>query len=78
MKLEKVSTNVTKVFLPGWTVLFSYNTPVAAFELETCNYYRTSEFHSVTTSKHINQFVKGREDRTEERPQSFFNQIVEG
>jgi len=78
MKLEKISTNVTKVFLPGWTVLFSYNTPVAAFELETCKYYRTSEFHSVTTSRHINQFVKGREDRTEERPQEFFNQIVEG
>lgn len=76
MKIEKVSTNVTKVFLPEWTVLFSYNTPVAAMEISTGKYYRTSEFHSVTTSKHINQWLGGR--LAEDRPQKFFDQIVEG
>lgn len=79
MKLEKVSTNVTKVFLPEWTVLFSYNTPVAALEISTGKYYRTSEFHSVTTSKHINQWLSGwRKAEAIEKPQEFFNQIVEG
>jgi len=76
MKIEKINTNVTKVYLKGWTVLFSYNTPVAAVEVSTWKFYRTSEFHSVTTSKHINQWLESR--IAEEKPQSFFDQLVEG
>lgn len=53
LELEKLGPNVTKVYLADRTVLFSYETPVAVFS--DGRWHITEEFHSKTTSKHINQ-----------------------
>ena len=74
MKFEKISANVTKIYLKDWTILYSYNTPVAAVHTPTWKFYRTEEFHSVTTSKHINQWIESR--IAEQKPQSFFEDLV--
>lgn len=60
MNLRPLGSNKTEVeFADGTTVFFSYETPVA---LQTADgdYFRTTDFWSVTTSKHINQWLKSR------------------
>lgn len=57
MKFNRISKNVVEMKLGNDTVLFSYNTPVACHMAITRKYYRTDRFHSVTTSKHINQWL---------------------
>ena len=42
----------------GTDVLFSYETPVAAF-IEGEGYVRTATKYSVTTSRHINKWLDG-------------------
>jgi hypothetical protein len=60
MKLKQLGSNKTEVeFTDGTTVFFSYETPVALQDTHG-NYFRTEEFWSVTTSKHINQWLKSR------------------
>lgn len=56
MKLNKIGANETEVTFGDVTVLFSYNTPVAA---HVCphGFYRTSESHSRTTSRHVGAFL---------------------
>ena len=59
MKLNNLGSNKTEVSLPsGAVVFFSYNTPVAA-KLADGGFIRTSTRYSVTTSKHINQWIDG-------------------
>ena len=60
MQLRQLGNNKTEVeFTNGTTVFFSYETPVA---LQTADgdYFRTEDFWSVTTSKHINHWLKSR------------------
>lgn len=57
MKLNPVGSNQTEVEKSdGTTVLYSYQTPVAAF-VPGKGALCTSKKYSVTTSKHINQAV---------------------
>lgn len=57
MKLSVLGANKTEVrFDNGTIVFFSYNTPVAAFT-PNMGWVRTSKKWSVTTSKHINQWL---------------------
>ena len=73
MKLNNLGNNKAELVTnSGSTVLFSYNTPVAA--LHEGNYYRTNEFYSVTTSKHINQWLDG--VKAEEKSPEFFEKLV--
>ena len=59
MKLKTLGKNQTEVTLPsGSVVFFSYNTPVAA-RLAQGGFVRTSKKWSVTTSRHINQWLNG-------------------
>lgn len=59
MKILAVASNQTLIELKdGTVVLFSYKTPVAAFVPGT-GYVRTSTKWSVTTSKHINKWLRG-------------------
>ena len=59
MKLHNFASNQTVVeFKNGTVVLFSYNTPVAAF-VPGQGYVRTNHKWSVTTSKHINKWLRG-------------------
>ena len=74
MKLRKAGNNMTELSLPtGTDVLFSYETPVAAF-VEGEGYVRTETRYSVTTSKHINKWLNGMVAR--EVPQSFIDALV--
>lgn len=57
----------------GTIVLFSYETPVAAF-IPGVGYFRTSEHFSRTTSSHINAWIT--DLPCEERPQNFFHSLL--
>ena len=63
MKLIRLGTNQNAIELQSGrvVVLFSYNTPVAAYveNREGKSWVRTSQKYSVTTSKHINQWLCG-------------------
>ena len=74
MRLKKVGANQTEIEMGKWTILFSYDTPVAAF-YPGKGHFKTEENHSVTTTKHINQFVKDAR-QVEKRPQSFFDRLT--
>ena len=56
------------------TILQSYNTVVAA--KISGKWYKTEQFYSRTTSKHINIFFNGFDDATI-KPQSFFDKLME-
>ena len=64
MKLKKLGNNVTLIKYDDGEVLFSYETPVAALDYKTHEYFRTDKFWSVTTSRHINQWLQGVEAQT--------------
>ena len=73
MKLEKIGVSKTLLTLSsGSEVFYSYNTPVAA--QVAGDFYKTKEYYSKTTCKHISQYLNGRD--AEEVEQSFINQIV--
>jgi len=73
MKINPLGANKTVLTLAdGTEVLFSYGTPVAAF-VPGQGWLRTERRWSVTTSKHITQWLPG---KAEERPQAFFDNLV--
>ena len=72
MKVKIVAPNQTELITDNMIVFFSYNTPVAADILG--HYYRTSKKWSVTTSKHINQWLDG--VKAEVRDQDFFDNLI--
>lgn len=63
MKLTKISNNAHTLLLANGTeILFSYETPVAAFvqnfgPYNRCTYIQTGVKYSRTTSKHINAYL---------------------
>ena len=75
MELNPIGSNQTEVsYASGARVLFSYETPVAAYVPGT-GYLRTAKRHSVTTSKHINAWLAGAP--AEEYPQEYFDALPE-
>lgn len=79
MKLTPQGANQTALELTdGTVILFSYKTPVAVFAPGR-GYFRTAQFFSRTTSKHIGQWLRkeGAED-VREQPQSFFEELTKG
>ena len=74
MKLNVIGANQTLVHLPVGSILFSYETPVAAY-VSGRGYVRTAEKFSKTTSKHINQFLNGA--NAEVVPQSEIEDLLE-
>ena len=76
MKLTKLGPNQTEIEIAGGArVLYSYNTPVAAF-VPGRGLCRTEKRWSSTTSKHINQWLDGA--TAEEKPQTFFDTLTGG
>ena len=59
MKLNPVGSNMNEVVVDGKSILFSYKTPVAGWDDQGA--VRTDEFFSVTTSKHINKYLGGKD-----------------
>ena len=73
MKIKRLGASKTLLALPsGSEIFYSYDTPVAA--QVAGELFRTKEYYSRTTSKHITQYLNGRD--AEEVEQSFIDQIV--
>lgn len=72
MKLNQIASNQTELRTNNAVILFSYSTPVAACVDGT--FYRTSKKYSVTTSKHISQWLDGR--KAETRDPAFFQELA--
>lgn len=76
MKLKQLGANRTELTLANGTlVLFSYETPVAAF-VPGRGYLVTSTHYSVTTSKHVGQWIPAEAARTKVT-QSAINALAE-
>lgn len=73
MRLQKLGASVTLISVEGVSVLFSYETPVAAF-IEGKGYVRTAKDWSRTTNKHITQWAGMKVEA--EKPQSFFDNLL--
>jgi len=64
MKLTPIKANMTELEIPCGNnetpirVLFSYQTPVATYD-DVNGYRRTTKKWSMTTTRHINQWMKG-------------------
>jgi hypothetical protein len=73
MKLKQIGSNQTEITTPtGAQVLFSYETPVAAWI--DGQFYKTDKFYSRTTSRHINAWAHC----AVSKPQEFFNNLLKG
>jgi len=71
--LKTLGANKTQVEINGHIVFFSYNTPVAA-NLKDGGFVRTSTKYSVTTSKHITQWLDGA--KAKEVPQADIDALI--
>lgn len=76
MKITALRSNQTLVsYSNGTDVFVSYSTPVAAF-VPGVGYLRTKTKYSVTTSKHITQWLGGRD--AEEVEQELIDRLANG
>ena len=58
IKLKPIKHNQNIITVPnGAQILFSYETPVAIISADGFNFI-TEQYHSVTTSRHINRFMQ--------------------
>lgn len=73
MNIKPLGSNKTELTIsPRIQVLFSYETPVAAWI--DGQFFKTEVKWSRTTSKHINSWAH----LPIEKPQSFFDELVKG
>ena len=74
MKIKRLGASKNLLVLPsGSEAFFSYDTPVA-FQMHSGEIFKTEEYYSQTTSKHITQYLNGRYANPVE--QSFIQQIL--
>jgi|TARA_B100000927_G_scaffold262295_1_gene233088 hypothetical protein len=59
MQLKPIGSNMNEIVVKGKSILFSYSTPVAGWDENGA--FRTDEKFSVTTSKHINKYLGGKD-----------------
>ncbi len=74
LKIHQLGSNMVELELGDTWILFSYSTPVAA-RVPGEGWFRTEKFHSMTTSRHINKWLGGREAAT--MPQEFFDGLAD-
>ena len=73
IEISPVGSNMTELTVAGKTILFSYKTPVAGWDVHGA--FRSEDFFSVTTSKHINKYLGGK-DIGRKVPQSYIEGLV--
>ena len=73
MKLKTIASNMTELEVNGASILFSYETPVAGWDSNGA--FRTKDYYSTTTSRHINKYLGGK-DIGREVTQRFINELV--
>ena len=74
MKLNPIGSNMNEVEVGGKSILFSYKTPVAGYDDKGA--FRSEDYFSVTTSKHINKYLGGK-DIGRKVPQSYIESLVQ-
>lgn len=74
MKLNPIGSNCNEIEVGGLLILMSYQTPVACYS-DDGGYKRTSKKWSKTTSKHINNWMKGWKGT--EESQEFFDSLLD-
>jgi len=56
MRIKSLGKNKTLVSIGDHEIFVSYETPVAGF-ISGLGYFKTNKYHSVTTSRHINEYL---------------------
>jgi len=74
MNIKPIGSNMTELQVNGHRILFSYETPVAAWDNDSYDWVRTNKFWSKTTSRHINKWLDGVEAL--EVPQNEIDELV--
>lgn len=75
MNLKQIKANLTALDLGSKIVFFSYNTPVALYNKDTWECFKTDKFWSNTTTKHINSIFDVRM-KVQEKPQEYFDSLI--
>ena len=57
MELRPIGSNMTEIKINQTSILFSYQTAVAGWDDKGA--FRTAEYYSPTTTKHINKYLGG-------------------
>lgn len=61
MKLKTLGNNQTVLETNhGWLILYSYDTPVAGYNPILNVWFKTTQKHSLTTTRHINKWLDGK------------------
>jgi len=60
MRLTPIGSNMTELYIYkgynlGISILFSYSTPVAGYDIDGA--FRTGDWYSSTTTRHINKYL---------------------
>ena len=76
MQLTPIASNMTEVETSEARILFSYRTPVAAY-VYGVGYIKTDKFWSVTTSRHINKWIGGKDVTVREVTQTYLDGLVQ-
>jgi len=75
MQLTPIASNQTEVETSKARILFSYRTPVAAYVFGV-GFVKTDKFWSVTTSRHINKWIGGKDVTVREVTQTYLDGLV--
>ena len=59
IRIKQIASNMTVLYRDGSEILFSYQTPVAVYDVKRGEYLRTETKYSQTTSRHINKWLQG-------------------
>jgi len=73
MNIKPLASNMTELNINGVSILFSYQTPVAGWD--DGGAFRTKEWYSQTTTRHINKYLGGKAIGREVE-QNFIDQLV--
>ena len=76
MKLRPIGSNQTEVEIGKYTILFSYQTPVAYHKVGS-GYFYTGHKYSPTTSRHVNKWLLDRGGSAECVPHAIFLETME-
>lgn len=58
-RIKQFASNMTVLHRDNCEILFSYQTPVAVYDVKRSEYLRTETKYSQTTSRHINKWLQG-------------------
>jgi len=75
MKLRKLGNNQTVIETNDFDILISYETPVAAHDKKSGEWYYTSKKWSATTERHIKSWLLPHAHGAQ-RDQSFFDELL--